>query len=612
MIIPKKLLLTLLVLCLAGTLLAGCHSEPELEAAAEEQIVTVERGDLVIDITAAGNLALSQEEDLAFEIAGTVEEVLVEEGDVVEEGQVLAQLDMSEWEDNLEVLEDDVTTEERDLLQAQINLITAEQSLKSTKDTKQLALINAQISLDTAQHNLDEATAKHEAYETDESYTWPELEEAQADVNEAKAQLQYALDRVHQEENEGQTAIWEAMIERYTVILEAAEARFNALLIDYDPEEVSILRLRVESAEMSLAQAKEALDEVAGDIATKELQLTLTQGKLKDAEKALEDAQEALGDARSDSPIITAPFAGFITTVNVEGGDEILKGTVAVQLADPNKFEADILVSEMDILQLGLGKQASVQVDAMPGMSFPAKITHISPTATIQSGVVNYEVKVELQSLVPQEPTVSEAQSRVNLEGAYEMLDKAVADGKLTQEEADVRRESWEERTRGLSQGEVDQAVEGYRQFYESASREQIIQVQERLKQAAEELTEEEKQQLQERYAQSTGASQQQQAMLQQGAIQLREGLTVTVSIILQERTNVLLVPNKVIITRGEETFVQVIKDGVTEQRPVRTGLSGWQNTEIIEGLSEGEQVVIPRQTTTTSSSQPRGFFMGR
>ena len=92
------------------------------------------------------------------------------------------------------------------------------------------------------------------------------------------------------------------------------------------------------------------------------------------------------------SPEIKAPFDGFITAVNVKGGDEVLNGTVAVTVADPNKFEADILVSEKDISQVKLGGEATVQVDTMPGVTLPAKVTHIAPTATIQSGVVNYKV----------------------------------------------------------------------------------------------------------------------------------------------------------------------------------------------------------------------------
>ncbi len=222
----------------------------------------------------------------------------------------------------------------------------------------------------------------------------------------------------------------------------------------------------------------------------KEMALELAHGQLEDAQNTLQDAQEELDKAKSKSSIIVAPFNGFITVINVEGGDEVMKGTVAVELADPNKFEADIMVSEMDILQVKLGGEAWVQVDAMQGLSLPAEVTHISPTATIQSGVVNYEVKVEVESLKP----------------------------------------------------------EGF---------------------------------------------------------QLREGLTVIVSIIVDERNDVLLVPNAAITTQGRQTYVQVMSQGgIIEERSITTGISNWQYTEVTEGLSKGEQVVVPEGTTTTSATE--------
>lgn len=86
-----KITLVTLVVCLVSIPLLSCSAESD-GAASNNQVATVQRGDLTIDITAVGNLALSQTEDLAFEIAGTVEEVLVNEGDSVTEGQELVKL----------------------------------------------------------------------------------------------------------------------------------------------------------------------------------------------------------------------------------------------------------------------------------------------------------------------------------------------------------------------------------------------------------------------------------------------------------------------------------------------------------------------------------------
>ena len=499
--ILKLILITLILFGLVVPTLS-CGSESDEAELSETQIVMVRRGDLTIDITAVGNLALSRTEDLALDLfyeEGTVEEVLVEEGDTVEEGQVLAKLDTEEWEDELSTLEDQVTVKERDLLQSRINLQTAGQNLKNAQDNqaaKELALLNAQIDLRDAEHYLDE---------TRDIYTWPEIEVAKRDVDNAKAFLQYALD----------SNLPQATVTYAQARLEAAEAILDAKVNAYDTEEVAIAKMQVEADEMTLAQAEEDLSEVAEDVAVKELQLTLSQGKLEDAQKALLDAQEEVNEAKSKSPIIVAPFIGFITKVNVEGGDEVLTGTVAVQLADPNKFEADILVSEMDIMQVKLGGEAWVQVDAMPEMSLPAKVTHISPTATIQSGVVNYQVKVELES-----PETIQQERQQAQGGQQRQMPTAIAED-----------------------------------------------------------------------------------------FQLREGLTVTVSILVDERVDVLLVPNAAITSHGGKMYVQVMSlDGTTEERVIQTGISDWQYTEVTSGLSEGEQVVVPKNTTTTPTMpRPRG-----
>jgi hypothetical protein len=47
-----------------------------------------------------------------------------------------------------------------------------------------------------------------------------------------------------------------------------------------------------------------------------------------------------------------------------------------------------------------------------------------------------------------------------------------------------------------------------------------------------------------------------------------------------------------------------VLGDGLIEQRSIITGISDWQYTEVIEGLSEGEKIVIPETTATTSTTQ--------
>lgn len=399
-----KISLPIILLLFLIVSLVSCSSGTSPNKTSATQTVTTKRGDLRIEVTASGNLALSQTADLAFECGtaaapSVVDKVLVKEGDAVKEGQLLAELNVSSWEEAKLALE-------RAVLQAEINLKNAKLALEEITNT-------------------------------------------------------------------------------------SATSVYTGASVPPDPLEVEIKKLQVELAKANL-----------------------------------ESAQKELDKWLATSPQVIAPFDGFVTAVYVEGGDEVKKGTIAVSVADPAKFEAEILVNEMDITSIQVGTTATVQVTALSGLTLPAKVTFISPTATISGGVVNYEVKVEVESTNVMQPSAS-------MPGMPNELSPTQA------------------RTEPLEA--------------------------------------------------TTPIS------------QLRDGLTITVNILIEEKKDVILVPSRALVRRGRETIVQVLgKDGTVESRIVKAGSSNSLYTEITEGLSEGEQVVLTSSPTrqTTQGGPPPGMFI--
>ena len=78
----------------------------------------------------------------------------------------------------------------------------------------------------------------------------------------------------------------------------------------------------------------------------------------------------------------------------------------------------------------------------------------------------------------------------------------------------------------------------------------------------------------------------------------VRPGMTGNAGIIYAEKSDALLVPNRAIHRSGKDRYVQVLVGGKEEIRPVTIGMANEQETEIVEGVAEGETVVI---ATTTS-----------
>jgi multidrug efflux pump subunit AcrA (membrane-fusion protein) len=619
-----KLLKTLTAVLVAGALavtLIGCGSE-ETDNTASTQEYTVKRGDISLTITAAGNLALSVTEDLPIDLfyptgtKGTIGSVLVEEGETVQEGQVLVTLDIDEWNEQLDNLEKTLTTAQRTVTTKTIAVTDAERSLASleravttaennvtkterTVTSKELAVKQAELAVISANNTLHDID---------------EVKEIQDNIDSAEFAIKLANKVLGGELGGGLTgdfSYWTQMkvdAQNALVVYQSDMAELFGGTSSTTSADVALLvaqkQVAVQQATLAFQDAKIAVLDAEAAVVTAQIavddakyvvtkqQQTLENASLdlKDANSNLADTQQKLDDAQAKSPEIKAPFDGFVTKVYVSGGDEVLKGTVAVTVADPNRFEADILVSEMDIMKVSLGGDATISLNAITGVILPAKITHIAPTATISSGVVNYAVKVEVDAETVarlQAASTTPAAATTNATGqAQAGLQRAVESGRITQEQAEALQQQGGT-PEGFSPRSGITLPEGFTPPSGTGS--------------------------------SAPSTSQLPSTITQ-SFQLKQGLTGTVDLIVAQRSNVLLVPNSAITQAGNQSTVQVVKaDGTTEKRVVQTGLSDWQNTEITEGLTEGENIIVPKgtnTTTTSSSSQQRapggGIFFGR
>ena len=70
--------------------------------------------------------------------------------------------------------------------------------------------------------------------------------------------------------------------------------------------------------------------------------------------------------------------------------------------------------------------------------------------------------------------------------------------------------------------------------------------------------------------------------------------MSVEVTIITKDEKEVLYVVNRAIIREGSKSYVKVKKaSGKVEKKEVVTGFSDGINVEIMEGLSEGDIVLV-------------------
>ncbi len=73
----------------------------------------------------------------------------------------------------------------------------------------------------------------------------------------------------------------------------------------------------------------------------------------------------------------------------------------------------------------------------------------------------------------------------------------------------------------------------------------------------------------------------------------LRAGYSANADVIIQKKTNILYVPERVVTFRNDSSFVKLaLADNKSEEHAIKTGLSDAINIEVISGLKEGDKVL--------------------
>lgn len=341
----------------------------QLGARAEEvnqpkfETLTVQRGSLVASISATGVLEPEKSQAVAFETGGKVVEVYVKEGDLVEKGDLLARLDDGDLQLQLRQAEANLRAAEAQLAQlkakpAEVDIAAARAALAAAQaayedlvagpDPDQVA--SAEAAVKRAKVQLDQAQAAYDMIKwRSDAGRLPQaiqLQLATIDYEQAQAQLRLA-----------QKPPKDAQVAQALSTIAQAQANLDRLLRGPDPNQVAAQEANVERARVAVEQARRALEKT----------------------------------------VLRAPISGVVTAVNVNVGQFAAAGQPAFTIVQVRPLHTTVQVDELDVARVQVGHIARVTVDALPEREFMGVVTYIAPTPTVQSGVVTYEAKVELQ-----------------------------------------------------------------------------------------------------------------------------------------------------------------------------------------------------------------------
>lgn len=335
----------------------------------------VQRGPMTVAVTASGRIEPEARLELAFDTPGRVAQVFVQEGDRVDPGEPLARLDTDQLELQVEQARAALASAEaqlaqllagprtREIEEAEANLRAAAAQLSAAEANRdQVASGPAQAEIASARAGVAQArTAKEVAQDA-----YDRIEEE----GTRKEQANYDLYTAKQELAAAEAQLDDLMVGPSADALRAADANVAAAAAQRDASRARLARLRAGSRAEDVAEAEAQVDQARVALASTELSLR--------------------------KATLHAPFAAVVSQVNLTPGQMSPTRQPAVVLLDSSTFHMTIGVDELNVSRLEEGQPAEVTVEALPQSAFTGTVRSIAPIATAESGVITYDVVIDL------------------------------------------------------------------------------------------------------------------------------------------------------------------------------------------------------------------------
>jgi HlyD family secretion protein len=384
-------------------------------------------------IEGSGSIEATQV-DVAPKVAGRVTALRVSEGEQVVAGQVLAELDHAE-------LDDQVAQARAVLASAEARLAQAQSALATQQAQAAAAIDQARAAVDASRTRVPQAG---ESVELQSASVAAQVQQARAQVQAAsdvvvsaeaaaraaEATLQAAEATLARAQSDAVRA--EALFQDGAVAaqqLDAAKTALAAAVAQRDAARAQrdAARAQRDAAGSALKQAQAALQVALANRRTvpiRQLDVEASRAQVNQAEAALRSAESTAGlvtqrardveaaaaaveqaraglrlaETARGNAILRAPMAGVVLSHSVEVGDLVTVGAPVVTVADLSHPYLRIFVAESDLGHVKLGQPVEVRIDGFPDRVFQGTVQEISNRAEYTPG--NVQTKEERVKLV--------------------------------------------------------------------------------------------------------------------------------------------------------------------------------------------------------------------
>jgi HlyD family secretion protein len=347
-----------------------------------QAVIATEDTPLGQTVAVLGTIEANEVVPLSFQTSGQVADVLVEVGDYVEAGTVLVRLDNTA----AQIVYDQAVL---NLERAQLSL----QELYEPVDENDLKVAQANITSAQGSYTSIANTTSDEDIQAAE-WRYQQAQEAYNGAVEARGYVN--------------TSVGDAEVQQYDAAIGAASFDLEIVRLELEalqaPDQSDLW-----AAGAKITQAQVELEQ---------LQAGPTQADIDYAEVTVQNAEVQLAEAEAalNRMQLVAPLAGYVTQVEIEGGQPVTVGVEVVEISDLSQLWLTAAVDETDVAKIVTGMSAYFRLDALAEVDFPATVDRVAWLSTEADNIISYDTRLAVDTDDPRIRVGMTAEAFVELE----------------------------------------------------------------------------------------------------------------------------------------------------------------------------------------------------
>ncbi len=602
----RTVIIIALILAVAVYAILSFTKKPDVKYTTAEVV----RGEILQTVSATGAVEAETKLDLRFINSGRIKEINVKVGDSVQEDEVLAKLDTVQLESQLnrskaglsaaqanlnKLLEgatiEDIRVSETAVINAQIALSNAEQSLADTRASAVKDVANAEASVNSAQTSLDSANQSLANTQiSNENNLNQDYDDAWNTINSSLLTASNSLDT------------------NGTVLdNEDAQDTLSVLNIQYlnNSSQSKII------AGNSYSSAKDYMNSIKPSPSDDNIDDALTQLKL-----VLEDVRTTLSDT---SDVLGAT----ITSSNLSQTElDALKLSISTARANTNTAISNLTAAEQNISTQKVTNRTSLDSAQATVNSAESALNLSQESLAATQALINSKINTAENSVKSAEGALKQAQDQLALKTAkpsyseislytaqvqearasVSLIESQISDSILTAPQSGIITEI---------NGEVGETITSAVNFISIIASENFeikanisevdiakVKIDDEVEITFDALGPDKKFtgsiiEIDPAQTEISGVIYYKTTTIFTGnSVIIKPGMTANLDIITAQKDNAIIIPFQALKEKNEQKYVQVLENKVLRDVFVEVGLRGDINIEVLNGLVGGEDVV--------------------